>query len=94
MAIRFEKAVSRMFEYNCQRCQKILKHNEILYFQELVNNVKVWGIPMGISVLRVCPQCYAKLKQEQDFKQKGLKQCTYCDTIHSINEKCPKCGAP
>lgn len=81
-----------MFEWNCQKCGKKLKANEILYFKD-IGNKKMWGIPMDVTVLRVCPQCYEKLKQEHDLKERGLKQCPYCNTVHSINEKCPTCGA-
>jgi hypothetical protein len=82
-----------MFDCDCQRCKKKLKTNEILYFKE-IGSTKVWGIPMDVTVLRVCSQCYEKLTKEHDLEQRGLKQCMYCDTEHKIGEKCPNCGAP
>lgn len=78
---------------HCQKCGKKLKLGQIMNFT-IVSDQKLFGLPIDMTVYRVCPECYEKLKEEHDFRQKGLKRCIYCGTVHSITEKCPTCGAP
>jgi DNA-directed RNA polymerase subunit RPC12/RpoP len=75
-------------KYICQVCKKETSGFP-LYFRR-IGKEKLWGVPIDVEVLIVCSECKEKL----ELQQKGLKKCPYCNTVHSINEKCPKCGAP
>jgi hypothetical protein len=74
-------------KYICQVCKK---ETNVWLVYKRIGKERYWGVPIDVEVLFVCPECKEKL----ELQQKGLKKCPYCNTVHSINKKCPKCGAP